>query len=320
MNPTRRAIAAVALLAAAISSCAAFFFYRTGALLYFGDAESHLNTARRVFDSITPGVDQFGSPWLPLPHLLLMPFVRSDALWRTGLAGCISSGACFVVAAVFLFAATRRVFRSELPAVAAVAVFVLNPNNLYLQSTPMTEPVFFLALCGLLYFTVRFVEIPTAGPALGAGVTILAATLTRYEGWFLIPFVGLFLLVHARDRRWRILFLFGSVAAAGPLVWLFYNWWLSGNPLLFYNGPYSATAIQGGTPYPGKGDWPLAALYYLTACRLVTGVPLLIMGTIGVLAALWRRLFWPVLFLTLPPAFYIWSVHSSGTYIHVPPL
>jgi len=39
-----------------------------------------------------------------------------------------------------------------------------------------------------------------------------------------------------------------------------------------------------------------------------------------VLAALWKRAFWPSLLLALPGAFYIWSVHSSGTPIFLPNL
>ncbi len=94
--------------------------------------------------------------WLPLPHALMLPFVRDMRLWQNGLAGSIPSAACFVLAACFLFAAARRIFDSTAAAVAATALFVCNPNALYLQSTPMTEPVFFACLFGLLYCTVAF--------------------------------------------------------------------------------------------------------------------------------------------------------------------
>ncbi len=130
-------VAAAALMAAAI-----FFVYRTGATLYYGDAEAHLDIARRIVDSRTPGWSQVGTTWLPLPHLLMIPLVRNDWLWQTGLAGAITSGACMTIAATFLFAAIRRLFVSASAAIAGVAVFLLNPNTLYLGSIPMTESVF----------------------------------------------------------------------------------------------------------------------------------------------------------------------------------
>ena len=110
------------VLLAAWSAFAVWFFFSRGWLLYYGDAEAHMNIARRVLDSQTPSYDQFGTVWLPLPHVLMLPFVRIDALWLSGLAGAIPSAACFVLGATFLFAAVRRIFDSTAAAAAAVAV------------------------------------------------------------------------------------------------------------------------------------------------------------------------------------------------------
>src|SRR4030088_936439 len=82
-----RLIAALALL----SGAAVAFFWSRGWLLYYGDAEAHLNIARRIVDSRTPGYDQVGTSWLPLLHWLLIPGVRIDELWFNGLAGAIPS-------------------------------------------------------------------------------------------------------------------------------------------------------------------------------------------------------------------------------------
>ncbi|HVX65122.1 MAG TPA: hypothetical protein VHA11_00895, partial [Bryobacteraceae bacterium] len=62
---------AVGLVLAALSAAAIAFFYSHGYLLYYGDATAHLNIARRVLDSRTPGWGQIGTVWLPLPHLLM---------------------------------------------------------------------------------------------------------------------------------------------------------------------------------------------------------------------------------------------------------
>ena len=141
---------ACAALSAAVMAAAIAYFYKIGSTLYFGDAEAHLDIARRIVDSRTPGWSQIGTTWLPLPHLLMIPLIGNDWMWTTGLGGAIASGAAMCVATVFLFASLQRVFSSSAAAGAGAAVFLLNPNTLYLGSVPMTEPVFFAALFAML--------------------------------------------------------------------------------------------------------------------------------------------------------------------------
>ena len=308
------ALAAIALVALA-SSGAMAFFYSHGWLLYYGDAEAHLNIARRIADSQTPGYDQLGTPWLPVPHVLMLPLVRHDALWRNGLAGAIPSGICFVTAGVFLFLAARRVLGEE-AALAAAAVFALNPNMLYLGSIPMSEPAFWAAWMALLYFTVRYRDTGGWGAVLGAAAAAWAAALSRYEGWFLIPFVALYFAL----RRFRAGVVFAVLAALAPLYWLGHNWWLQGDALYFLRGPGSAWTIQGDAPYPGKHDWWAALYYFRHAAALGAGPVLAVTGLAGVAAALVKRVFWPLLLLALPGAFYVWSMHSSRTPIFIPTL
>ncbi len=46
----------------------------------------------------------------------------------------------------------------------------------------------------------------------------------------------------------------------------------------------------------------------------------MLLGAVGIIVALIRGALWPVILLALPPVFYIWSIHSSGTPIYVPSL
>jgi len=303
-----------------VSAAAVWVGWARGWLLYYGDAEAHLNIARRIVDSQTPGYDQVGTVWLPLPHWLMLPFARSDACWHSGLAASLPPAVCFVLAGAFLFAAARRFFQSPAAGLTATALFALNPNLLYLQSTGMTEAVFFAALMAVLYFTVRFRDTQGWGAVAGAGIAACAGTLTRYEGWFLIPFVAAYFLIAARRRRFAAAMLFCTLASMGPLFWMAHNWWLAGDPLDFYRGPYSARAIQGGKPYPGKGDWRTAWLFFRTAAHLCAGPGLALVAIGGAAAALTKRIFWPLILLALPGVFIVWSVHSAGTPIFVPSL
>ncbi len=298
---------------------AVWFFAAHGWLLYYGDAEAHLNIARRIVDSRTPGYDQLGTVWLPLPHVLMLPWVRNDRLWRSGLAGAIPSALCFVAAGAFLFAAVRRIFDSA-AAAASTALFAANPNLLYLASIPMSEAAYYACLLALFYTSVRFRQTQGWGVAAAAGVAATLGTLARYEAWFVLPFAAGYFLLSARRHRILVAATFAAIAAIGPLYWIAHNWWLTGDALDFYRGPYSAMAIQRSAPYPGHGNWALAWLYFRTAAQLSVGPGLVWVGLAGIAAALARRAFWPVLLLALPGLFYVWSIHSAASPIFMPGL
>ncbi len=66
--PTRhwdRETALVAQFAACVSFVSFAFYFQHSGLLLYGDAVAHINIARRVFDSRTPGLLQLGTVWLP---------------------------------------------------------------------------------------------------------------------------------------------------------------------------------------------------------------------------------------------------------------
>ena len=308
------------VMAALLSAAAVRFVWQRGYTLYYGDALCHLAIARRVIDSRTPGIDQLGAPWLPLPHVLMLPLVKDDYLWQTGLAGAIPSAVCFALAAGFLFAAAKSVYSSRAAGAAAAALLALNPNLLYLQATPMTEPVFLACLMALLYFTVRFRRTQSMTAVIGAGLAALAGTLARYEGWILIPFAGLYFLAVAKRRPLAAGAVFSLLAMLGPLAWLAYNGWYWGDVLEFYRGPSSHLKIQGDAFYPGLHNWAIAWLQFRTAARLCLGRPLLWIGLAGALGAALKKTVWPLVLLLLPPAFYVWNIHSGGTPIYVPTL
>src|SRR5689334_10931827 len=99
----------VAQIAAGISIGAFLYFLHQDELTLFGDAVAHMNIARRVIDSRTPGLLQLGTVWLPLPHLLMLPFLVSRNLWQTGMAGSFPSMLAYVFSTVGIFRLVRTV-------------------------------------------------------------------------------------------------------------------------------------------------------------------------------------------------------------------
>src|SRR5205085_10434358 len=92
-----------------MSIAALVHYFRSGELLLYGDAVAHINIARRVVDSLTPGLLQLGTVWLPLPHLITIPFVLSDWAWMTGVAGSVASMVAYVLGAIGIFRLVSKI-------------------------------------------------------------------------------------------------------------------------------------------------------------------------------------------------------------------
>src|SRR5438105_12534481 len=97
-------------------------YFHSGELLLYGDAVAHINIARRVVDSMTPRPLQLGTVWLPLPHILMLPFVISDWAWTTGFAGAVISMLAYVLSAMGLFKLARQ-FMSRAASWIALLIF-----------------------------------------------------------------------------------------------------------------------------------------------------------------------------------------------------
>ncbi|MEO5819313.1 MAG: hypothetical protein ABIT71_02310, partial [Vicinamibacteraceae bacterium] len=147
------------------------------------DAKGHLVVARRITDSLRPGWWQIGAVWLPLPHLLNAVPVQVDAWYRTGFSGVVISVSCFALAVGALVWLIHRATGSIAGAAAGAVVLASQPDVLYLQSTPMTEPLLMALTLGGVALTWRWVQEGATAPPTAPGVVLALAMLTRYEAW-----------------------------------------------------------------------------------------------------------------------------------------
>ena len=108
-------MASVVLAAAACGTAAAVLFARAGLTLSHYDARGHLVVARRLADSLTPGWQQIGAVWLPLPHLLNAMPVQSDRLFQNGVSAVAISVLSFAIAAGSVAWIVSRVAESPWP-------------------------------------------------------------------------------------------------------------------------------------------------------------------------------------------------------------
>jgi hypothetical protein len=339
-------------VATCVSVLAFLFYYRNGDVLLYGDAVAHINIARRVFDSKTPGLLQLGTVWLPVPHLLIIPFILSKRMWQTGAGGSIPSMVGYVFGVIGIFRLVRRTLsRTEqieaparIAAWTAAVIFAANPNLIYMQATAMGESLY---LAFFIWTIVYFGEWLRGNgkSSVKSALCVAAACLTRYDGWFLAAAMCaaallLSLLPSAEQTRpFRLskpaVLKFILIAAAAPGLWLAYNGIVYRNPLEFENGPYSAKAIErrtqsAGTPgHPGSGNAVLAGMYFLKSGEdnLASNEWLQRTWILFLLVAVVATVFIrnregaslaPPLLLLIPIPFYALSIAYGGVPIFIP--
>ncbi len=171
------------------------YYYAHGLTTAHYDAKAHLLVARRLVDSLEPGYSQMGVHWLPLIHLLYLPFVIFESQYRSGFLPSLLSVLSFAVSVFLTYRISLRFTGSQAAGAFAAVILLANPNLEYLQSCPLTEPVymmlFLLAVDGLAAWRAGgrsgLPWMPAVWASLGA--------FCRYEGWYFLAGVMLLLAI-----------------------------------------------------------------------------------------------------------------------------
>jgi hypothetical protein len=340
---TREESTPVLMAAVVLSFVALAVCFTRGYVLLYGDAVAHLGIARRILDSRNPGLGQLGGVWLPLPHLLMLPFVWKMDWWQSGLAGAWPSLICYIFGVTGFYRLCRRMLAPRW-ALAATAFLGLNPNLLYLSTTAMTEPLFLVLTIWMTVLTVECVDAIRAAEQAEVvrrlrwlGVLIFAAVFTRYDGWALgaaVWCVVAWQLWRAGELRRRVgpaFAVFTVLAVSGPVLWLWYNHHFFHDALDFMRGPYSAPAIDrrtsppGAKPYRGWHSVGWALLLYTRAAQVdaaawETGFAVMAAALAGLWMAMRRRMERAAVLLWVPLAFYVYAVAYGSVPIFIPQL
>jgi hypothetical protein len=265
-----------------ISISAISYFFGHGDILLYGDARSHVNIAREVFDNLTPGFVQLGGVWPFLFHILELPFVTNNFLWRTGLAGSIVSAIAFIGSGTFVFKLVKEITGKTLPGLLAFLVFGLNPNILYMQSIPMTEMWMMFAFIGSVYYLYKWFKTGNTTSLVGSAFFVFLGTWVRYDAWFLVAAematIALWMKfkVKGKDVMGKVI-LFGFGGCFGIILWVLWNYLIWGNPVYFLLGQnVSAHAqqseLQAIGQLPAKHNALISFLTYLWDCIDIAGI------------------------------------------------
>jgi hypothetical protein len=322
-------LAAITLAAAMASVAVYAYFVSVHAALAYPDAVSHLLISRRVLFASTPGLAQLGAVWLPLPHLLSLPFVWVSSWYYSGFAESIVSMAAYVVSVRYVYLITRDITDSRACAVVAAVFFGANPNMLYLQSTGMSELLMIATIAASAYYLVRWAQTRRYTELGAAAIAGLAASLTRYEGWvYCLAAAGVVLYVAwmrppdakptllNRYRSMEAHFIyFTLIALSGIVGWVIWNAVIFGDPLYFQTGPFAKPSLWVSASDPNIGHILTSVKTYLYAMADNAGVPALVLAAAGLLVYLIRNRLraesLPVLVLLVFAVFYVYALYSG---------
>ena len=341
---TRQEIMPVALASVILAFLALLVSASRGWMLLYGDAVAHLGIARRILDARYPGLAQLGGVWLPLPHLLMLPFVQRMDWWQNGIAGAWPSLAAYVLGNAGCYALARKLVPPPW-AFAATAFFALNPNLLYLSTTAMTEPLFLALLLWSVVVAYEAVEalggnkVSTAKSRMViSGLLTMAMVFTRYDGWIVGAVLWLVIALawwrstDATKQATKLSFLtMTALAVLGPVLWFTYNAVYQHDWLDFMRGPYSAKAIEekttpaGSKPRRGMHNPGWALIYFTRAAQVDAvayelGFGVMLAALAGAWMAWKQRLSRIVLLLWLPLPFYVYSIAWGHIPMFIPQL
>jgi hypothetical protein len=323
------AVWCVAAVAALASVAAVVFFGRRGDLLSYFDTAAHMTIARQVLDNSSGHLafGQLGAVWLPLPHLLALPFVWNDSLFYSGLAGAFQSMGAYVVLGVYVYKIVRDLTGSLAAALAATVVMLGNANVLYMQSVPMTELVLFGCIAAMVYYLQRWIQTDRWGYLVAAGIAADLGCLTRYEAWVvLVAATGAVAIVlHAKRATWRraqdvllgfVLFAFLSIG-----LWLLWNQLIFGNALTFQTSKYAKPSNWVNQSDIAVGAIGISIRAYWYAILENAGIAVIVAGSLGLCVAVARKRMRLVVLPTLSVLslipFFILSLYKGQRPLHV---
>lgn len=303
-------------------------------LVTYGDAESHLNISKRVLHGLTPGFAQLGGVWLPLLHLLMLPFIWSDYLWRTGLAGALVSIPSYILLGYWFFKLLQLHTTSRLTWVLGFGIVVLNPNLLYMSTLPMTESLYLALVVGSVYFLARWWQDLKLSSLIFTSILLGLATLARYESWFLTVFESLLIIWRVWATRGTaklaksqaLLVIHGLLAYAGIAFWLLWCWLILGNPLYFSKSQYSSASQQQAWIERGQllsyHSLPQSVIHFVGSAHANWGLTVSVLVVLAVILLVITRpasFRWYVLVLLLSPTiFSLVSLYLGQSIILVP--
>jgi hypothetical protein len=306
-------------LAGLITGTAFFIYYYVhGLSLAHYDAKAHLLVARRMVDSVEPGYGQMGVSWLPLVHLVYLPFVIFDVQYKSGLFPSLISVCAFAISGWLTYRIAYRVTSSIPAGLFAAAVLLANPNLEYLQSCPLTEPLYMMLLLLALDSLMAWRDSDCAGQPWLAAVWVSLGGLCRYEGWYIL---GGVMLLMAYDYWTRHIPRRKALQAGAVFAGVFALPAAAHFGYIFYrlgDNFFRRVAEGNHDPYLTYKRPILSVIYHLAELSQMAAILPLLLAAAGLLLMIFKRRKFasrsPLLLLWLPSLINISALYWGMIY------
>jgi len=244
-----------------------------------GDAYSRTANAFYVFFVEPPRFASIGLVWNPLPSVLQLPFVAWAGIWKPmvthGIAAAIVNSLFAAGTAVILFKTFVRFNIAKIYTAVLLLLYASNPFIYYYGFNGMSEEIFFFFMIYVVLCMTLWIKEGTPDYIVRIAFFLAIAFFCRYEA---IPFaaavgIGVLLIIFfsprekafipAADKKERYSYAEGTAIVLytpiifSILLWILFNWAISGNPLYFLNSAYSNAAQS---QYTSLAETPWEAL------------------------------------------------------------
>jgi hypothetical protein len=249
--------------------------------IVMNDAFSRTANAFYVLFIKPPRFASIGLVWNPLPSVLQLPIMLLAKLWRpiasSGIAASMVTAFFSAGSAVILLNAFVRLNVSKKIAYFFIILYVINPFIFFYGLNGMSEMIFFFIIIYTVLNITLWMKEGLPDYILKIGFALAFAFFCRYEA---IPFgaavgLGVMLIIFfsrtekqyvpKTNIKERYFYAEGTaIVLYTPLLysvilWILFNWIISGNPLYFLNSTYS-NASQ--SEFAFKLDGPIYAFSY----------------------------------------------------------
>lgn len=208
------------------------------------DSTSHVYIAAAVArNGANSKFANIGTVWLPMFHVLLVPFTLLKPIYTTGLAGTVVNGLATGGILVYLSRIITYVTNRKDVLYGAIVLFLSSGMTAIYSATPMMEQLsIFFGLAGVYYYFRYWKEAYVPHFVLAAAF-IAFATMTRYEFWFVAAALVVALSIKEWQRSRTHNLAFFHLPLWGGFLWFVWNGAIFGDPFAFFAGRTMALSV-----------------------------------------------------------------------------
>lgn len=275
--------------------------------ILLGDALSRTANSFYVWFIKPSRFASMGLVWNPLPSTLQLPFVALAGIWKPmaakGVAGFIVSSAFAAFTAIVLYRTFLKFKISRSFSILIIILYSFHPYILFYGANGMSENISFcFSICTICSLSL-WMRNGTSRHLIQIAFALVGLFFTRYESIPQGMALGLCIVLHIlfskdEEKFWKrggrleqYFYIEGTAILVftpllySVLLWILYNWVITGSPLYFLNSGYSMHAYS--AYYSDHGNWFGVLQYVWERVRPFTPI----FFTILFLRAISKRLF-----------------------------